>query len=119
MRGGGGWDDARARRRAEGDGEDARRPRLGEPRGRLPDPGAGVSAPRRRPGAFEPEPGPEDWTPRRRWRLPDLLRLGLLALAALLLLGMVVLDLPLWMLGGKLMLAVVLVVAVALLRPRG
>lgn len=75
-----------------------------------------MSTPRRRPGAFEPEPAPEHWTPRRRWHLLDLLRLGLLALAALLLLGMVVLDLPPWMLGGKLMLAVALVVAVALLR---
>lgn len=78
-----------------------------------------MTAPRRRPGAFEPEPEPE--RPGRAPQPPalrafELLRIAILVLIALLLVAMLALDLPLWAIGGKAVVIVGLMAAILFLR---
>jgi hypothetical protein len=72
--------------------------------------------PRRRPGAFEPEPAPERPDRAPPLGLFDLLRIVLLVIIALLLTAMLVLDLPLWVIGGKAVVIIGLVAAIVFLR---
>jgi hypothetical protein len=72
--------------------------------------------PRRRPGAFEPEPAPPDADPPRGLRPFEMLRIAILVAIALLLLAVLVLDLPLWAIGGKAVLILGLLVAILFLR---
>jgi hypothetical protein len=76
-----------------------------------------MAEPRRRPGAFEPEPAPE--RPGRRGpplRAFEILRIAILVTIGLLVVAMLLLDLPLQAIGGKAVVIVGLLAAIVFLR---